>query len=242
MKHIMVEQGSGAWYRVRLGVPTASNFDKIITPGGKASTQARKYKYRLIAERLLRESQDDEIGHVKWVAAGKENEPYAVAHFQEVEGIELKKCGFIITDDGRLGASPDRLIGVREAIEIKCPAAFTQIGYLLDGIVEKDLEQYTPQVQGQILVGEFECVHFYSWHSRMPPFHKITLPMPNYQATMRGLLNQFCDELDRDTERAKALGAYAVSTEIITPSEAAYSEEEPYRLVFPGGGGDLGSA
>jgi hypothetical protein len=59
---------------------------------------------------------------------------------------------------------------------------------------------------------------------------------------MRGLLNQFCDELDRDTERAKALGAYAVSTEIITPGEAAYSDEEPYRLVFPEGGGDLGSA
>ena len=238
MKHIQVEQGSAAWYRVRLGIPSASHFDEIITPGGKPSTQARKYKYRLIAERLLRESQDDEIGHIKWVGLGKENEPYAAAHFQEVNGIELKKCGFIITDDGRMGCSPDRLISNREGVEIKCPAAFTQIGYLLDGPDER----YTPQVQGQLLVTQFDAMHFFSWHGRMPSFHKVTLPLPNYQATMRGLLNQFCDELERDTERAKSLGAYAVATEIVTPAETAYSDEEPYRIILPEGGGDLGSA
>lgn len=237
MKHIMVEQGSAAWYRVRLGVPSASAFDKIITPGGKPSTQARKYKYRLIAERLLRESMDDEIGHVRWVAGGKENEPYAAAHFQEVNGVELKKCGFMITDDGRLGCSPDRLIGQREGMEIKCPAPFTQIGYLLDG----PDETYKPQVQGQLFVTGFDAMHFFSWHGRMPSFHLVTLPMPIYQATMGGLLRQFCDELDRDTERAKALGAYAVATEIVTPAETAYSEEEPYRVVFPGGG-DIGDS
>jgi hypothetical protein len=238
MKHIDVEQGSAAWYRVRLGVPSASHFDEIITPGGKPSTQSRKYKYRLIAERLLRESMDDEIGHIRWVAGGKEKEPFAAAHFQEVNGIELKKCGFCITDDGRLGASPDRFLGNgREGMEIKCPAAFTQIGYLLDGPDEK----YTPQVQGQLLVTEFDAMHFFSWHDRMPPFHRVTLPMPGYQANMRGLLNQFCDELDRDTERARSLGAYAVSTEIITPGEAAYSDEEPYRIVLPEGG-DIGDS
>src|SRR4029077_93347 len=132
---------------------------------------------------------------------------------------------------------PDRLVGNREAMEIKCPAPFTQIGYLLDG----PDETYTPQVQGQLLVGGFEAVHFFSWHSRMPSFHRVTLPLPNYQATMGGLLRQFCDELDRDTERARSLGAYAISTEIITPGEAAYSDEEPYRIMFPEGG-DLGSA
>jgi YqaJ-like viral recombinase domain len=238
MKHIMVEQGSAAWYRVRLGVPSASNFDKIITPGGKPSQQARRYKYRLIAERLLRESQDDEIGHVRWVAAGKENEPYAAAHFQEVNGVELKKCGFCMTDDGRLGASPDRFVGKSEGMEIKCPQPFTQIGYLLDG----PGEEYKPQVQGQLIVTGFEAIHFFSWHGRMPSYHLVTLPDRNYQATLGGLRNQFCDELDRDTERAKALGAYAVSTEIITPGEAAYSEEEPYRIVIPEGGGELGRA
>lgn len=237
MKHIDVEQGSAAWYKVRLGVPSASNFDKLITPGGKPSTQARKYKYRLIAERLLRESMDDEIGHVRWVAGGKENEPYAAAHFQEVEGVELRKCGFIMTDDGRFGCSPDRLIGKSEGMEIKCPAPFTQIGYLLDG----PDETYTAQVQGQLIVTGFDAMHFFSWHSRMPSFHRVTLPDKNYQDTLKDLLERFADELERDTERARALGAYAVSTDIITPGEAAYSDEEPYRIVFPGGG-DIGDS
>lgn len=234
MKHIDVEQGSLAWYRARLGIPSASNFDKIITPGGKPSAQARKYKYRLIAERLLRESQDDEIGHVRWVAAGKENEPYAAAHFQEVEGVELRRCGFITTDDGRFGCSPDRLIGKSEGMEIKCPAPFTQIGYLLDG----PDDTYTAQVQGQLIVTGFDAMHFFAWHGRMPSFHRVTLPDKTYQATLRDLLERFADELERDTERARKLGAYAVATEIVTPAEAAYSDEEPYRIVIPGGGGD----
>lgn len=233
MRHIDVEQGSAAWYAARLGIPSASNFSKIITPGGKKSDQARKYKYRLIAERLLRESQDDQIGHVRWVEEGKENEPYAAAHFQEVEGVTLRKCGFFVTDDGRLGCSPDRLIGESEAMEIKCPAPFTQIGYLLDGLEEA----YKAQVQGQLIVTDFEAIHFYSWHRQISPFHKVTLPDKTYQKTLKGFLDEFCDELDRDTERARAFGAYAVSTEIITPGEAAYSDEEPYRIVFPEGGG-----
>lgn len=232
MKHINVEQGSAAWYAARLGIPSASNFSKIITPGGKKSDQAKKYKYRLIAERLLRESQDDEIGHVRWVSAGKENEPFAAAHFQEVEGVELKKCGFFTTDDGRLGCSPDRLIGDNQAMEIKCPAPFTQVGYLLDGLEDA----YTAQVQGQLIVTGFEAIHFFSWHKQMPSVHKITKPDKNYQKVLKGYLSEFCDELDRDLERARAMGVYAVATEIVTPAEAAYSDEEPYRLVFPEGG------
>ena len=43
MKEIQVEQGSNEWIAARLGLPTASNFDKIITPGGKLSTSSRKY-------------------------------------------------------------------------------------------------------------------------------------------------------------------------------------------------------
>lgn len=232
--HHKVEQGSAAWYRIRLGIPSASNFDKLITPGGKPSTQARKYKYRLIAERLLRESQDDEIGMVRWVARGKELEPAAAAHFEFVNNVKLERCGFFTTDDRRFGCSPDRLVsGTGEAVEIKSPAAWTHLGYLLDG----PDETYTPQVQGQLLVGGFEAVRFLSFHPQCPVFERITLPNKDYQATLRDLLERFSEELERDTERARALGAYAVATEIITPGEAAYSDEEPYRIVFPEGGG-----
>ena len=32
-----VEQGSRAWIEARLGIPTASEFSRIVTPGGKLS-------------------------------------------------------------------------------------------------------------------------------------------------------------------------------------------------------------
>jgi hypothetical protein len=49
-----VEQGSVEWQMARLGIPTASNFDKIITPKTmKPSASAEKYAWALIAEQIL---------------------------------------------------------------------------------------------------------------------------------------------------------------------------------------------
>src|SRR5580693_9462826 len=173
MKLYRVEQGSGEWYRLRLGKPTSSNFHKIVTPKGKPSKQAVKYLYRLVAERLLNETMDDEIGFVNWVAQGKEQEPYAVKQFEFVNEIELEPGGFVTTNDGRLGASPDRIFkGHKESLEIKSPAPWTQLQYLLEG----PDDAYIAQTQGHLLVGdEFEALHFYSYNARTPPFHKVVL-------------------------------------------------------------------
>lgn len=229
MKLYRVEQGSAAWYALRIGRPTSSNFHKIVTPGGAPSKQAVKYLYRLVAERLLNETMDDEIGFVKWVAAGKEREPQAVAQFQFVNDVELEPGGFITTNDGRLGASPDRLFkGHRESIEIKCPAPWTQISYLLDG----PGDDYRVQVQGHLLVGEgqLEGVHFYAWHPQTPPVHTWFLPDRAFLGVLRSALSSFCDALDRMTERARSLGAFAVARRVETPADVAYQADEDMQL------------
>ena len=56
--HADIAQGTPEWLALRLGIPTASCFDQIITTGGKkgepkASTQAEKYMYTLLAERMM---------------------------------------------------------------------------------------------------------------------------------------------------------------------------------------------
>lgn len=227
MKFHRVEQGSAEWYRLRLGRPTSSNFHKIITPKGAPSKQAVNYLYKLVAERLLNESQDDELGFVRWVAQGREREPDAVRQFTFVNEIEVEPGGFVTTDDGRLGCSPDRLIrGGSESLEIKSPAPWTQLKYLLEGTEE----DYRQQVQGQILVGEFDCVHFYSYHPQTPPYHKITLPDRAFMGEMRGALNAFCDVLDATTERARALGAFVVARRVETPGDVAYQAAEDMQL------------
>ena len=189
------EQGSMEWYRIKLGVPSASNFHKIITPGGKASTQAAAYMYRLIAEKLLLESMDSDI-NTEWVQRGREQEPYAAAQFEFAENVELERVGFVTDDKRRLGCSPDRLIkGRNESLEVKCPSPWVQIGYLLDG----PGTDYKPQVQGQLMIGEFDSVHFYAFHPRMPAFHRITHRDQTFMKTMVPLLDQFLETLQRET-------------------------------------------
>lgn len=230
--HHKTQQGSAEWYKMRLGIPTASNFHKLVTPGGALaqSQKSRAYKYRLIAERILVESMDDELGGVRWVDQGKEYEPFAAAHFAAINDVELEDGGFWTSDDGRIGASPDRLIGGRNiGLEIKCVAPFTQVGYHLDGLAD----DYRPQVQGQLLVAGFSSAIFFSWHRQLPSWTKVTPPDKPYMTLLKNVLDQFCDELDRDTERAKKLGLFVVATEPRTPADAAYSEEEPFTLRSP---------
>jgi hypothetical protein len=224
-----VEQGSMEWYRLRMGIPTTSQFHKIITPGGKLSEQRKAYMYRLIAERLLRESMSPAIS-VEWVERGKELEPAAVQNFQFQNEVELEPVGFVTDDQGKAGCSPDRLVkGVNECVEIKCPAPWTQIGYLIDGTGN----DYRPQVQGQLLVGQFDRAHFYSYHDRMPAVHLVTLPDPTYQKLMRRLLIDFIEELDYFTERARALGAYVANPGFTTPHEEIAPGPDPLQIIIP---------
>lgn len=229
MKYYNVEQGSAKWYQVRLGRPTASNFHRILTPKGEPSKQALAYMYRLTAERLLNETLDDDIGYVSYVRDGREREPQAVALFNFLNEIQLEPGGFVTTDDGRIGASPDRLLkGMMEAVEIKCPAPQTQIKYLLEG----PDDDYRAQVQGQIMVGEFQAVHFFTYHPQMPHFHKVTLPDRHYIVALRAALNAFCDALDVMYERARRIGAYVKTRQIETPFDVSYGEQ-PLRIVNP---------
>src|SRR5260370_34439448 len=54
--HHDVAQYSDEYDRIRLGIPTSSNFHKIITPQGKPSKQWREYACVLIAERILQQN------------------------------------------------------------------------------------------------------------------------------------------------------------------------------------------
>lgn len=204
-----VDQGTPEWHMLRLGKPTASMFHKIITPGGKPSEgqQAHLYMCRLIAERLLNEEMDDGIaGRIEWVERGKIEEPNAVAQLQFTHNLKLEPVGFVTDDSGRFGCSPDRLVvGKAEAVEVKCPMPWTQISYMLDG----PGTNYRPQVQGHLLVGEFERVHFYSWHGRMPPVYLVTHRDEKFIRLMADALERFWADLEAGTNRCRSMGSFA---------------------------------
>ena len=132
MKILDVVQGSPEWLRARLGIPTASQADRIITPRTlKASAQAATYRNQLLAEWVCGYP-IDWSGSSQWMERGTELEAEARAAYELEMGVDVQQVGFLLADDGLFGGSPDSLVGDDGGLEIKCPALHTHIGYLLD--------------------------------------------------------------------------------------------------------------
>jgi hypothetical protein len=195
LKFFAVEQYSDEWWRVRMGIPTASNFYLFMTPGGKPTApdnkERRKYLYRLVAERILEEPMPPRFEGNEYTERGREMEEVAAQAFSERTKMRLSPGGFMTTDRGRYGCSLDRLM-VSGAAEIKAPAAWTHIQYLVEGPGDR----YKPQIQGQLMISGFLSVDFWSWHPRFAPVHIITKPDERYIARLRQELDLFCEELD----------------------------------------------
>jgi hypothetical protein len=163
VKIINCKQGSPEWHAARLGIPTASNFGRIVTPGGKPSSQAEAYMHRLVAERLVGLPMDDESS--QWMERGQITEAQAVAYYELHRGLDTEAVGFVTTDDGAAGCSPDRLVGADGELEIKCPSAPVHVGYLL----EVEPRKYWPQIQGQLWITGRKWCDFLSYCPGLPP-------------------------------------------------------------------------
>jgi len=165
MKIYDVEQNSDEWYALRCGVLTSSSFDKILTPGGKLSTQAGMIENRIVAERLTGDPIIDFKG-TQWTERGHELEPDAVSFYEFKTGSETHKVGFVLSDDGTIGCSPDRFVGEDGILEIKCPAPHTHVEMVLTGKIG---EEYKPQIQGQLLITGRSWVDIVSYHPKIKP-------------------------------------------------------------------------
>ncbi|HEX3523932.1 MAG TPA: YqaJ viral recombinase family protein [Stellaceae bacterium] len=206
-----VKQGGARWHRLRLGKVTASEFNKIVPlQKGGWSAAGKQLMYRLVAERLM--SKEVERQYVSQAMIdGIEREPYAAAAFRQMAACDLDDGGFFETwelgDDepGRIGCSPDRIIrGTNTVLEIKCPEAQTHVGYMIGG----PGDAYQEQCQGQMLIGGWEKVHFFSWFPdpRIAPYWQERPRDDAYIAKLTRWLADFCEELDKATEFVRRRG------------------------------------
>lgn len=165
MKIIDVVQGTDEWIQARLAIPTASEFDKIITPTGKISTQAEAYMNKLLSE-VITGKPALTFEKTPWMERGNELEAEAAQFYELQNDLDSVKVGFCMNDEGTIGASPDRLIGADGLLEIKCPAPQTHVGYLLSGKIDRG---YWPQVQGQLYITGRKWCDWMSYNPEMPP-------------------------------------------------------------------------
>lgn len=158
------EQGSDEWKRARLGIPTASQLHKVLTPRtGKLSSQADGYAHELLAEEMLGHPLDDAASD--FMTRGTLLEKSAVEFYEFQRDLRTQKVGFILRDDRRTGCSPDRLVGDDGGLEIKCPSAKVHVGYMLG----QDADTYKCQVQGALWITGRAWWDWLSYNPELPP-------------------------------------------------------------------------
>lgn len=189
--HNDVEQGSEAWLKLRAGIPTASEFHKIITPTGKPSAQADGYLHHLLAEAILKRPIAGP--ETEAMLRGRELEPQAVAAYELQTGFDTTVCGFVTNDEGTIGASLDRLVDVNGALETKCPNPATHVGYLLSRKIENEKK---PQVQGQLYVSGRQWVDVMSYHPEMDRVIIRVERDEEYIRLLHHLLTDFVSKLE----------------------------------------------
>ena len=194
MKIIDCKQGSTEWLSVRAGIPTASEFDNLISPTWKPrdGQTPETYLYRKLAERCMGvplQSGANTFAMEQGVILENEALPwFAFEHDTHVD-----RVGFVTTDDGRIGCSPDGLIGTDGGIEVKCPQPDTHLKYLLAGELPA---QYRAQVHGSMLVTGRPWWMFVSYSRQFPALVLRIERDEKIQAALRAVLDSFLKAFD----------------------------------------------
>jgi putative phage-type endonuclease len=177
-----IEQGSGEWLQLRLGVVTASAVGQLITPAtirAASNDKSRALIAQLAAERITGRAEpvfvnDDMI-------RGTLHEPIARDLYAEHNGVEVEQVGFMVREFSggvRIGASPDGLIGDDGGLEVKCPRAKTHVQTILADEVPS---HYMAQVQTSLVVSGRDWWDFVSFCSGLPLYTKRVTPDPKWR-------------------------------------------------------------
>jgi hypothetical protein len=192
--HPDVEQGHISWFKQRMGKVTASELGNLVTNDFSPRTgkMPNSYMCEKLAE-LWRGKPLIQTG--SWqTEQGQVREENAIPFFQIAFNVRIKYCGFIETDDGRMGCSPDGLIGEGLGIEIKCPEPQTHVKYLMAGDVPED---YLPQVHGSMFVTGFKEWIFFSYQVGFPPLIVTVKRDDQIIAKIANALDAFHDKFEK---------------------------------------------
>jgi len=194
------EQGTPEWLESRLGCPSGSGFDKLITATGKPSTQAEGYINQLIAELLTGET--TYVKKTEWMERGNELEPRARDYYELATGNTVVETGFCKHDQLECGISPDGIVGDYGLIEIKAPSPSVHVAYLRSGVLPT---KYKQQVQGQMWITERDWCDFLSYHPSMPALLVRVHRDEDYIKLLQAEVEKACETIQTQYQKLKEL-------------------------------------
>lgn len=168
------EQRTIAWLMARLGHATGSRFKDVMARKKPTESQLKKgqlgdpmqartdYLTELAVERITGEPTQHYVNsYMQW---GVEQEPVARQRYIEHTGAEVEEVGFIRHAELAAGVSPDGIVLLDGAIEIKCPSSTNHLATLSGGMPT----QHLPQVMGCMWITGAAWVDFISFDPRFP--------------------------------------------------------------------------
>lgn len=199
-----MEQGSAAWFDVRKGLATASEFECIVKKGrdGKTPSATRRTYMLQLAGEILTGEPPEGFSSI-YTERGKALEPEARDLYAMLHDCQPEQVGFL-TNHGA-GCSPDSLVGDSGLLEIKTKKP----ALLVDAIVtDAFLDEHKAQCQGALWVSEREWIDLCCYWPGLPPFIKRAYrDEPYITGTLAPEVAKFSEELAAMVEKVRAYGS-----------------------------------
>ncbi len=204
------------WTLARSGVVTASELSNLVTPLAKTKDGEgpKTYLIEKLAEQWIGGPLPSFTAFATEQGTILEEEAIPFAEFNF--GLKIRQVGFVSTMAGKVGCSPDGLIGFDEkqfsdtaptdyrpvgtesGIEIKCPQLVNHIKYLMAGEVPKE---YLAQIHGSMFVTGAQSWHFLSYRRGFPALFLRVERDEKWQAAIAEAVEQFLADLDNARAR-----------------------------------------
>lgn len=203
-----VQQNTAEWYALRLGIPTSSQFSRILTPNGVRSKSWQGYVDELAIEKLSGRTNTFETWQMR---LGHEQEPEARWLYSQMNAVEVREVAFIFKDEKRrVGASTDGLIGESGIFECKGGEGKTHMERLRDFDNNPDkfessfVKEHFCQLQGELYVTEREWVDLFAYFPGMRPLEFRVYRDEAWINTLHSELEHFYNDLNDAIEFARA--------------------------------------
>lgn len=202
------DQGSEEWFKLRAGMPTASEFSTVMASGrgGGDSKTRRTYLLKLAGEILTGEPMERySNAHME---RGHDMEAEARERYAFETDSDPQLVGFVTNDAFGAGASPDSLVGDVGMLEIK-----TKLPHLhIEALLRNDFPpEHKAQCQGQLWVCEREWVDLSVYWPKLPPIVHRTYRDEVYLKELEAGVSAFNDELAEMVERVRRYGRPAAA-------------------------------